>query len=104
LDHILQMQHIMLEKRGIVKTSPSHMNGRYYLSLLKKDVGRAALSVLSEINYDIQSEVQNVNVEQFFQQGEFLSAEEIRVNMAKSPENVQEAEEHLLRSIRDENL
>ena len=96
--------YIMLEKRGILKTTPSHLAGRYYLSLLKKDVGKAALEVLSSINYDIQSEIKSVNIDRIMHQGDFISAEEIRVSMAEAPENVQEAEEHLLRSIRDENL
>lgn len=96
--------YIMLEKRGIVKTTPSHLNGRYYLTLLKKDVGEAALEVISGPNYDIQSEVQPVNFDQIMHQGDFLSAEEIRLNMVESPQHVREAEEHLLRSLRDENL
>ncbi|MFJ1105238.1 hypothetical protein [Bacillus albus] len=96
--------YILLEKRGIVKAIPSHIPNRYYLKLIRKDVGEAALKILSDAQFDINSEIESKDVGAIMQYGNFKSPEETRIEMAQSPENVAEAEEYLARILRDENI
>jgi hypothetical protein len=94
---------ILLEKRGIVKAIPSHINNRYYLKLIRKDVGEAALRILSDAQFDVH-EIENKDISAIMQYGNFQSAEETRMELAQSPENVAEAEEYLARILRDETI
>ncbi|WP_153465078.1 hypothetical protein [Sediminibacillus terrae] len=95
--------YILLEKKGIIETIPDS-KGKYFMRLLKKDVGEAALKIINEPNFDIQTEVEPINANRFNTQGEFISPEEIRMSYSESPENIKEATDHLLRTVRGETI
>ncbi|PDM38831.1 hypothetical protein CN643_17145 [Parageobacillus yumthangensis] len=96
--------YILLEKRGIVQVIPSHIPNRYYLKLIRKDIGEQALKIISDAQFDINLEFESKSFESMMQYGSFKSAEEIRIELAQSPQNVAEAEEYLARVLRDEIL
>lgn len=95
--------YMLLEKRGIVKAEHA-FGDRYYLRLIRKDVGKAALKILSNPQFDINLEVGDSDIGAIMQYKSFQSPEEYRLELAKSPENVAEAEEYLARVLRDEIL
>lgn len=98
--------YILLESRGIVKITPSsNYPGRYYMSLIKKDVGKLALKMLKASNFDIESSVSTYD----FSKDEensilFESPESVRMKMASSPAPIAEAENYFLEVLRNERL
>jgi hypothetical protein len=96
---------VLLEKRGIVKTEHA-FGDRYFLKLIRKDVGEAALKILTDGQFDLSLNIDSkeVNSDAIMQYGSFQSPEEYRMQLAKSPENISEAEDYLARVIRDETL
>jgi hypothetical protein len=100
--------YMLLEKKGIVriveKTKSANYGFRsgYCLELIRTDVAREALKIIQSPSYNLKVSSEINSFEQINDAGSFLSAEEIRVNLAEPSENVKEAEEYLSRVLRDE--
>lgn len=97
--------YILLESRGIVKITPSVSNPtRYYMELLKKDIGQMALRIISSSNYQIESSIANHNFNDDFNYAEFESPEDVRMKLAESSAVIAEAEDYFIQVLRDERL
>ncbi|MFL2077168.1 hypothetical protein [Marinilactibacillus psychrotolerans] len=98
--------YILLESRGIIKTTPSiHRPGRFYMELLKKDIGNKALEILKSSNYDIESSVDRYNFsDPQDKHVYFESPENSRMNLAESTAAISEAEDYFIQVLRGEGL
>lgn len=105
--------YTLLEKKGIVKVEKkSKYNYRlgynrtgYFLKLIKKDVAKKALEIIENPNYSIDIGNNNqINYDIINDTGSYVSPEENRVKLGKSPENVAEMEAHILSVLRDETI
>ena len=102
----------MLEKKGIVKvvkkTKENWYTGAikngYCLELVKKDVAEEALKIIKSPDYNINIQQSELDYEIVNDTGSYLSSEEVRINMGKSPEPVAEAEAYFASVLRDELL
>ncbi|HFP6581173.1 TPA: hypothetical protein ACHJYD_001956 [Enterococcus faecalis] len=94
----------MLEKRGIVKVTPSNISGRYFLELIREDVAKEALKIVSSPNFNINIDPSPSDLGALLNNGDFLSPEESRIKLGKPSPNVAEAMDHLTRVLRDETL
>lgn len=95
--------YTLLEERGIVRAEQSHSN-RYYLHLVREDVAKEALRIISTKHFGLDDEPNPSGAEAILKTGVFQSPEECRLEMGKMPENIQEAMDHLSRVLRDESL
>ena len=102
--------YTLLEKKGIVRVVQKTKLGRYgcrsgyCLELIRKDVAKEALKIISNPEYNIKMDTEISSYEPLNDTGTFISAEETRVKLGESPEYVKEAEDHLCRVLRDELL
>ncbi|AWS27212.1 hypothetical protein CYK73_15255 [Clostridium perfringens] len=105
--------YTLLEKKGIVKVEKkskyNHYLGRnregYFLKLIKDDVAKKALEIIKNPKYSINIEHNNqTNYDIINNTGNYLSPEEVRINIGKSPEIVAEAEAYLTSVLRDETI
>lgn len=103
--------YTLLEKKGIVKveykTKYNYRTGRnrmgYFLKLVKEDVATKALEIIKNPEYSINMEQEKeINYQIINETGNYLSPEEVRINIGKSPEVVAEAEAYLTSVLRDE--
>lgn len=98
--------YILLESRGIIRVTESQQYpGRYFMELIKMDVGAIALNILKSSNFEIESSVSSYD----FSKDEessiiYESPESIRMNMASSSAPIVEAENYFLEVLRDERL
>ncbi|MGD2434060.1 hypothetical protein ACP8H3_08865 [Bacillus velezensis] len=97
--------YILLERRGIVKVEPSHIHkDRYFLKLLKKDVGTAAKALITDKDYGLIQQSSNIDINSVMDGQDFFSPEELRVNHGVKPQPIMEAEDYMARVLRDELL
>lgn len=104
--------YTLLEKKGIVKvvkkTKENWYTGAiktgYCLELVKKDVAEEALKIIKSPDYNINIQQSELDYEIVNDTGSYLSSEEVRINMGKSPEPVAEAEAYFASVLRDELL
>lgn len=97
--------YILLESRGIVKITPAPSNpGRYYMELLKKDIGQMALKIIRSSNYQIESSIENHIFDDNANYAEFESPEDTRMKLAESSAAIAEAENYFIEVLRDERL
>ena len=91
------------------KSKYNHYLGRnregYFLKLIKDDVAKKALEIIKNPKYSINIEHNNqTNYDIINNTGNYLSPEEVRINIGKSPEIVAEAEAYLTSVLRDETI
>lgn len=103
--------YTLLEKKGIVKVvnkTKMGYGGRirsgYCLELIRKDVAEEALKIIKSPDYNINIQQAQLDFEIVNDTGSYLSSEEVRINMGKSPEPVAEAEAYFASVLRDELL
>lgn len=105
--------YILLEKKGIVKVERGKKYNSYYgnwregymLKLVKEDVARKALELISGTkNYLSSTDSEDIDFTYVSDTGRFITAEETRVSLGETPEYIQEAEEHLNKLLRNELL
>lgn len=102
--------YTLLEKSGIVrvvtKTKEGYRGSRtgYCLELIRKDVAVEALKILQNPGDNLVAGGIVDSFEAINDTGSFVNAETSRLTLAKSPELVKEAEDHLSRVLRDELL
>ncbi|CAI6292252.1 hypothetical protein NRS6120_14565 [Bacillus subtilis] len=97
--------YILLERRGIVKVEPSTLyKDRYFLRLLKKDVGRAAKALITDKDYGLIQQSSNIDINSIMDGQDFLSPEELRISFGEKPQLIMEAEDYIARVLRDEIL
>lgn len=97
--------YTLLERRGIVRvTRDMFYEDRYYLELLRFDVAQEALKVLENEGFGINFDEINPSATAFLSTSNFKSPEEIRVELGKSPEYIEEAMDYISRVLRDETL
>lgn len=103
--------YTLLEKKGIVKvvnkTKESYtgtVRSGYCLELIKKDVAEEALKIIRSPDYNINIQQTQSDFEIVNDTGSYLSSEEVRINMGKSPDPVAEAEAYFASVLRDELL
>lgn len=97
--------YVLLESRGIVKITPSHQSGRFYMELIKKDVGEMALRILRASNFDIESSIVTHDFSSDEENSvQFESPEYVRMKMAESAAPIAEAEDYFLEVLRNERL
>ncbi|HBJ1651477.1 hypothetical protein [Clostridium botulinum] len=106
-----ETDYILLEKKGIVrvveKSKPSYYGGSRSgacLELVKTDVAEEALKIIKspEYNFDAEKKYENFNL--VSNSSGYISSEEMRMSMGKSPEIVAESEEYFANILRDELL
>lgn len=97
--------YTLLERRGIVKVTKSpHYFDRYFLELIRDDVAKEALKVLNNERFNINLEPNPNEIKSVLETGLFKSPEEVRMELGKAPEQVEEAMDYLTRVLRDETL
>lgn len=99
--------YVLLESRGIIKVTESKEKpGRFYMELIKKDVGKMALEILESSDLDLESSVPryDFSVNQEEASIYYETPELSRLKMAKLPADSQEAAEYFIETIRNERL
>lgn len=97
--------YVLLERKGIIRVEPSKMYpDRYYMVLLREDVAQEALRVMSSSAYNINEYDDTDAVNSILSQTAFESPEEYRIKIAEPTEDIKEAMDHLIRTLRDESL
>ena len=97
--------YILLESRGIVRITPSLSHpDRYYMELLKKDIGLMALKILKSSNYEMESSISNCSFDSSTAYPIFESPEDTRMKLAESSAVIAEAEDYFIEVLRDERL
>ncbi len=97
--------YVLLESRGIVKITPSYIPGRYFMELIKKDIGELALNILKTSDFEIENSVIRYDFSTDEESSvHFESPESVRMNMSLSPAPISEAENYFLEVLRNERL
>ena len=97
--------YVLLESRGIVKITPSDIPGRYFMELIKKDIGELALNILKTSDFEIENSVIRYDFSTDEESSvHFESPESVRMNMSLSPAPISEAENYFLEVLRNERL
>lgn len=107
-----ETDYTLLEKRGIIKVVQKSVFNNYTgtlttgpcLKLIRKDVATAALELLDKTQYSIPYTNDFGSPDALLTASDFVSPEETRIRLGKSPEPITEALEYLSRAIRDEEI
>jgi hypothetical protein len=95
--------YVLLEQRGVVKMIRYGNTDRYFMKLLKKDVAEEALKAMESGPYNIGS-TEEGGIDGLKYLNQFYTPESIRHQMAEPTPIIKETMDHLLRTIRSENL
>lgn len=102
--------YTLLEKKGIVRVVNKTKSGFYgnrtgaCLELIRKDVAEEALKIITEPDYNLQSDIDITDFGSMIDTSSYTSPEESRMQIGESPANIKEVEEYALMRLRGELL
>jgi hypothetical protein len=91
--------YTMAERAGIIKIERSHVPDRYNMILVQDDVARKTLEVVERRAITPMS--RTLQLDEFRDDGQFVSIPETRARLAELPGPMQEAEEDYLNTLRE---